>query len=63
MACYPCTHCNKCGMFSARAMIVCAECETEIGVGMAACPKCGSTKFKGVALPDAEPTDPRNAKH
>ena len=28
MACYPCTHCNKCGMYSARAAVLCAACET-----------------------------------
>ena len=24
--CYPCTHCNKCGAYSARAKFVCAAC-------------------------------------
>lgn len=57
MACYPCTHCNKCGMYSARASIVCAECEESIPTGVPACPKCGSKKFKSIRLPDAPPAD------
>ena len=53
MACYPCTHCNKCGMYSARAEIVCDACEEPIPVGVSSCPTCGGKKFRPVRLPDA----------
>ena len=56
MACYPCTHCNKCGMYSARAQIVCADCETPIPIGAPSCPNCGCKKQKSIRLPDAPPT-------
>ena len=46
MSCYPCTHCNKCGMFSARAVIVCKNCGNKIPVGKNACPECGCTEFE-----------------
>lgn len=52
MACYPCTHCNKCGMYSARAAVLCAACETPIPVGAPRCPNCGGKAFKTVRLPD-----------
>ena len=52
MACYPCTHCNKCGMYSARASVICAACETPIPVGSPHCPQCGGKSFKTVRLPD-----------
>lgn len=55
MACYPCTHCNKCGMYSARAEIVCDACEEPIPVGVSSCPACGGKKFRPVRLPDAQP--------
>lgn len=44
MACYPCTHCNKCGMFSCRVVYVCADCGTEFKPGQAACSQCGGAK-------------------
>ncbi len=56
MACYPCTHCNKCGIYSARAAILCAECSTPIPVGTARCPNCGSKKFKAESLSPVPPT-------
>lgn len=52
MACYPCTHCNKCGMYSARAAILCAACDTPIPVGSPQCPQCGGKSFKTTKLPD-----------
>ena len=45
MACYPCIHCNKCGMFSVKAVTVCSECGREIPPGTVTCPDCGSKKF------------------
>lgn len=32
MSCYTCTHCNKCGMFSIKVVVVCKSCGTEIPV-------------------------------
>ena len=55
VACYPCVHCNKCGMYSARAEIVCAACKAPIPVGAPSCPACGGKKFESVRLPDAPP--------
>lgn len=55
VACYPCVHCNKCGMYSARAAIVCAACKAPVPVGAANCPECGGRKFESVRLPDAPP--------
>ena len=56
MSCYPCIHCNKCGMYSARAKLVCGDCGADLPVGVRACPQCGSKKVASVRLPDAEPT-------
>ena len=50
MACYPCIHCNKCGMYSVAAEIRCEACGTLITVGMSACPQCGGTKYSGIEL-------------
>ena len=55
MACYPCIHCGKCDVFSARAMLICGDCGTELVPGRVGCPKCGSTKIVPVKLPDAKP--------
>ena len=45
MACYPCIHCNKCGMFSVKAVTVCSKCGKEIPPGTTVCPECGCKKF------------------
>ena len=56
MPCYICTRCNKCGMYSARAAVVCAECGFDLPIGQNKCPNCGSTSFKGVERPSVPPT-------
>ena len=51
MACYPCTHCNKCGMYySVPTAMVCAECETVVPIGTPGCPNCGCRKVKAVPV-------------
>lgn len=45
MACYTCTHCNKCGMFSIRVEVVCKDCGAKVPVGQSACPVCGGKKL------------------
>ena len=40
MPCYPCSHCNKCGIFSMRLEIRCATCGADVVVGQADCPEC-----------------------
>ncbi|MCI2242475.1 hypothetical protein [Adlercreutzia faecimuris] len=54
--CYPCTHCNKCGAYSARAKFVCADCGADVPPGTAGCPACGGKKLKAVKLEPAPPT-------
>ena len=50
MACYPCTHCNKCGMYSAMGISVCAACETPMPPGTPVCPNCGGRKTKTMSI-------------
>ena len=45
MSCYTCTHCNKCGMFSIKVVVVCKSCGTEVPAGAGACPACGGTSL------------------
>ena len=42
MPCYPCSHCNKCGIFSLRLEIRCATCGADVQVGESTCPECGT---------------------
>lgn len=42
MGCYPCTHCNKCGIFSVKAETRCANCGALRTPGTSICSKCGS---------------------
>lgn len=42
MPCYPCSHCNKCGIFSLRLEIRCATCGADVQVGESICPECGT---------------------
>ena len=42
MPCYPCSHCNKCGIFSIRLEVTCATCGAEAVVGQKVCPECGT---------------------
>ena len=49
MPCYPCTHCNKCGIYSIRLELTCATCGADVIQGEAACQTChtpyaGNTK-------------------
>ncbi len=53
MSCYPCTHCNRCGMFSLRLICVCAQCGQEIPVGSGKCPECGCTSVITVPAEEA----------
>ena len=41
MPCYPCSHCNKCGIFSMRLEVTCATCGEPVQVGKDSCPVCG----------------------
>lgn len=51
--CYTCTHCNQCGLYSTRTELRCAECNTEIPIGVGACPKCGCKKIVAVQVENA----------
>ena len=55
MGCYPCIHCNKCGMFSVRAVTACDACGTEIPPGATVCPKCGGKKFTAKVVDAGKP--------
>lgn len=46
MPCYPCTHCNKCGIYSIRLELTCMTCGSDVVVGKRACPQCG-TPYNG----------------
>lgn len=41
MPCYPCTHCNKCGIYSMRLELTCATCGADVEPGKNVCPNCG----------------------
>lgn len=41
MPCYPCTHCNKCGIFSLKLELTCATCGADVQTGRTTCPVCG----------------------
>ncbi len=61
MTCYVCNRCNKCGIFSNRAVISCAACGTEVPAGAAACPACGGAKLRfAIVRPDG--ADAKQAK-
>lgn len=53
--CYPCTHCNKCGAYSARTKFVCDTCGIEVKPGEGACPSCGGKKLKAIKLEPVAP--------
>ena len=57
MACYPCTRCNACGMYSAQVRTVCAECSAPFPIGQPTCEVCGSTKVTTVIIDPSESTD------
>ena len=40
MPCYPCNHCNKCGIFSLKLELSCSSCGEPVKRGAAACPSC-----------------------
>ena len=42
MPCYPCTHCNKCGLFSMKLDLRCKRCGSPIIPGVQVCPECGT---------------------
>lgn len=42
MPCYPCTHCNKCGIYSIRLELTCAACGSDVVAGLDTCPACGA---------------------
>ena len=54
MGCYPCTHCNKCGIFSVKAETRCARCGEIRTPGTPACPKCGERKTVSRAVPESK---------
>ena len=56
MSCYTCTHCNKCGMFSIKVVVVCKSCGTEVPVGAGACPACGGTSLAQKVIKPAATT-------
>lgn len=41
MPCYPCSHCNKCGIFSLRLGLRCSSCGEPIPAGSKVCASCG----------------------
>lgn len=42
MPCYQCSHCNKCGIFSVKLDLTCANCGADILPGKNTCPTCGA---------------------
>ncbi len=46
MPCYPCTHCNKCGIYSIRLEVTCNTCGADVVPGISECPECG-TPYSG----------------
>ena len=42
MPCYPCNHCNKCGIFSLRLELTCNTCGADVLAGASVCPGCGT---------------------
>lgn len=42
MPCYPCSHCNKCGIFSLRLELTCNTCGADVMTGESICPQCGT---------------------
>ena len=42
MPCYPCTHCNKCGIYSLKMDLRCKTCDEPVVPGAEVCPKCGA---------------------
>ena len=42
MPCYPCSHCNKCGIFSIKLELTCATCGADVVVGRNTCSVCGT---------------------
>lgn len=61
MPCYPCVHCNKCGMYSMSNDLVCAVCGAVLLPGRMDCAECGtpigSVKAPGTAADDAAGTE------
>lgn len=49
MPCYPCNHCNKCGIFSLRLELACKTCGADVIPGADACPDC-HTPYRGNTL-------------
>lgn len=46
MPCYPCNHCNKCGIFSLRLELGCKTCGADVIPGADTCPSC-LTPYRG----------------
>ena len=42
MPCYPCGHCNNCGIYSLKLEITCKTCGADVIAGETHCPSCGS---------------------
>ena len=42
MPCYPCGHCNACGLFSLKLEVTCATCGADVVTGESICPTCGT---------------------
>lgn len=42
MPCYPCIHCNKCGMYNMSNDLVCAACGAVLLPGRSDCAECGT---------------------
>lgn len=51
MSCYPCTHCNKCGIYSTGTMkYVCAQCGADVAPGSPGCIECGCRELKLISV-------------
>ena len=42
MPCYPCSHCNKCGIFSIKLELTCLTCGADVVPGQDVCLTCGT---------------------
>ncbi len=61
MPCYPCIHCNKCGMYSIKTQTCCAQCGQPLEDDADRCPSCGCTDTVQKPVGKPEPAPPPGA--